>query len=129
MTRKGSSCRKYKIIPGLRVPRQTRFNQINKLKASKIHNKIGNITSGPVINSQGLAFSSQIESLNETNEVIEFESLLCNNELIVGEEPQEQQQEMENELLEIIEEKYHSKLHKPEKLEISCALLAIFLVD
>ena len=85
--------------------------------------------SGPVIYSQGLVFSSQTESLNETFKVIEFESLLYNNEFNVGEEPQEQQQEKEKELLEIFEENHHSKLDKPDKLEISCALLAVFLVD
>ena len=65
--------------------------------------------SGPVFYSQGQAFSSQIESLNETYKVIEFKSLLYNDEF-VGEEPQEQQQEIEKEKLEIFEENHHSIL-------------------
>jgi hypothetical protein len=52
--------------------------------------------------------------------------LLYNNELNENEEPQEGNQEIEKELLEIIEESFDSKLDKPNKVEISCALLAIF---
>ena len=70
--------------------------------------------SGPVIYSQGLAFSSQIESLFKTYKVIEFESLLYNDEFNVGEEPQEQQEEIEKERLEILDETPHSKLDKPD---------------
>jgi hypothetical protein len=128
MTRTGSSCRRYKILPGLRVPKQTRFNQRQrkeKIVKKKINQSV--ITSFVNLNSQVLIHSSQTESLNsQTREDKDFESLLYDNEYNVNEEPQENQQEIEKALLEIIEENSHSQLDKPDKVEISCALLAIF---
>jgi hypothetical protein len=85
MTPEGSSCRRHKILPGLRVQKQTRFNQ--RQRKEKINQSV--ITSCEILNSQVLIYSSQTESSNsQTRELNDFESLLYDNEYNVNEEPQ-----------------------------------------
>jgi hypothetical protein len=90
MTPEGSSCRRHEILPGLRVPKHTRFNQRQrkeKIVKKKINQSV--ITSCENLNSQVLICSSQTESSNsQTREFNDFESLLYDNEYNVNEEPQ-----------------------------------------
>jgi hypothetical protein len=125
MTRRGASYKAYRLVPGLRTPESTRYYQRKKRENNA--RKMSNITI-PNMNSQSLTVNFPIDRLNDKKkEVIdEFEGLLYNNEFNENEEPQERNQEIEKELLEIIEENFDSKLDKPNKVEISCALLAIF---
>ena len=107
------------------MPKSTRYYQRKKRENNA--RKMSNNTI-PDMNSQSLTVNFPIDRINDKrNEVIDdYESLLYNNEFNENEEPQEQYQEIEKEFLEIIEENFDSKLDKPNKVEISCALLAIF---
>jgi hypothetical protein len=102
MTRRGASYKAYRLVPGLRTPKSTRYYQRKKRENNA--RKMSNITI-PNMNSQSLTVNFPIDRLTDKkNEVIdEFEGLLYNNEFNENEEPQERNQEIEKELLEIIE--------------------------